>query len=500
MMIYNKIHSLFRLLSNINNLSRKELLLFGTVIFSLKILMVLVINTLDWSEGISFYTNAGDDGQYIGYSENLYQTGEYFYDFGNSGIKNHFFRMPGITFLYYPFRFLFNQVTTINLIVIAQVLLSTCAVIKFLKLINKYLKINNFFFVFFSVFYLYSSFLESSLMTESLGVSSLILCLYYTDVALSANIKNDILRNLAIGGFFLMWMIFLRPFMLPFLLLLTFYVLFKKRRMFYVIIFTLPFLIVDGLWTFRNYYYHNEVVFLQRSLNWFDNGNKSLKSKVVFIKSFGFGWVNFEENSEATWFNNQYEASSVKIPPNSIFPKRTFVGDLSMDSLVKARSLMHQVVNEDLDNNLRIKSDLEAARILDKFVYTLKKEKPFDYYILNRVRLLFSFLEPNTPKLFIHGPYPLNILVSKIDVLFSCLIKYLGFLGLILIFIINLKKMQIHILFLSVPIYLFILFPFILRIDETRFFYLSSPFLTIGLIYFFMKIEQLFRYSFNKLL
>jgi len=479
MMIYNQIERFFRKYSNLSNLSRNEYYALGGVIFLLKISMVLLISFLDWKEGLSFYTNAGDDGQYIGYSENLYKTGEYFYDFGKTGVKDYFFRMPGITFLYYPLRFFFNQAITINLVVIIQVLLSTIATLKFIELINKYFKVNNLLFLFFSVFYAYTAFLDASLMTESLALSSLLLCFYYLEKALSVEIKKSSFKFLFFSGFFLTWMIFLRPFMIPFLLLLVGTVFIKKRKVIYCFIFTLPFLLIDGAWLYRNYKNHNEFIVLQNSMNWIENGNKSLPAKMNFIQSFGFTAVNFEENSESTWFNNRFEARSVKIPPNSIFSERTFVGEMTLDSLIRARELMHRVVDKSLPPKERIASDKEAARILNKFVYTLKEENPFDYYLGNRIRLFFSFLEPNTPKLFKHGPYPINIAISFMDVLFSILIKYGGLIGLFYLFFRRYKDLTYYILYLSVPVYLFILFPIVLRLDETRFFYLSYPFLLI---------------------
>lgn len=479
MMIYNQIARFFRKYSNLSNLSLNEYYILGLIIFFVKLLMVVLISFLDWKEGVSFYTNAGDDGQYIGYSENLYQTGEYFYDFGKTGVKDYFFRMPGITFLYYPLRFVFNQTITINLVVIIQVLLSTIATLKFIELINKYFKVNNLLFLFFSVLYAYTAFLDASLMTESLALSSLLLCFYYLDKALSIEIRKTTFKFLFFAGFFLTWLIFLRPFMVPFLFLLLVFIFIRKSKLIYLVIFSLPFLLIDGAWLYRNYTNHNELIFLQKSLNWYKVGSKSLASKVEFVKSFGFVAVNFEENSHSTWFNNRFEAPSVKIPPNSIFPERTFVGEMTLDSLIRARELMHKVVDKSLPPQERIASDKEAARILNKFTLTLKEENPFDYYLMNRIRLFFSFLEPNTPKLFKHGPYPVNIAISFMDVIFSVLIKYGGLIGLFYLFFRRFKDLTYYIFYLSVPVYLFILFPIVLRLDETRFFYLSYPFLLI---------------------
>lgn len=489
MMIFSQIQRFFYKYNNLSNLTSNEYYSLGVLIFLLKLLMVVLISFLDWKEGLSFYTNAGDDGQYIGYSENLFQEGEYYYDSGNSGNKNYFFRMPGITFLYLPLRFLFNQNITLNLFVILQVLLSTFALIKFLKLVNQYLKVNNLIFLFFSTFYLYSSYFESSLMTESLALSSLLLCLYYIDRAFHLETKKYMITSFLLAGFFLMWLIFLRPYMVPFLLLFAGYIIIKKSKVLYLIIFLLPFFIIDGVWTFRNYYNYNEIMPLQSSADWF-NSSKSGASKTKFIQAFGFKWVNFEENSHSAWFNNFYEAPSINIPSDDIFPKRTFVGDLTIDSLIKARIKLHEVDDIKLDHDLRLKSDKEAARILDKFVLSLKTDRPFDYYVLNRVRLLFRFLKPNTPKLFKHGPYPFNIIVTKVDVLFSVLLKYVGLIGLLILLVRNFKKLDILILFLSVPIFLFLFFPIVLRIDETRFFYLSIPFLIVGLVYLFSIFQK----------
>lgn len=481
MMMYKQIILFIKKYSFISQLSKRELFIFGFIVFVLKLLMVLLINFLDWSEGVSFYTNAGDDGQYIGYSENLYQTGEYFFDFGNSGTKDYFFRMPGITFLYYPIRFLFNQQVTINLIVVIQVLLSTIATFKFLQLINKYFKINNLLFLCLSVFYFYTAYLDASLMTESLGLSSLLFSIYYLDKGISEYSKSNF-KNLLTSGFFITWLVFLRPFMVPFLILFSGYIFFKSRKLKLILAFILPFLVIDGLWLFRNVYFHNEFVVLQKSYNWQNNGSKSLSSKFKFIQSFGLKIVNFEEGNHAAWFNNQFEAPSVKIPSNDIFPSRIFVGEMTIDSLILARKLMHQVVDKKLDPKIRIESDKESARILNKFVSTLKSENPFDYYFFNRVRLLMSFLEPNTHKLFLHGPYPYNIIVSYMHILFSVIVKYGGLLGLVYLFFRKLKDVHLIVLFSSTPIFLFILFPFVLQLDETRFFYLSYPILIMLLL------------------
>jgi len=490
MMIFNQIKNLVHKYGNIGNLSKKELFLFGIIIFVTKLLMVLTISYFDWSEGLSFYTNAGDDGQYIGYSENLFQTGEYFYDFGNSGSKDYFFRMPGITFLYLPLRFIFSQTVTINLVVILQVLLATFATLKFLELANKYFKVNNLLFLIFSVFYFYSAYLESSLMTESLGLSSLLLCIFYLDKALCIQELKAVKKYLIIGGLFLTWLIFLRPYMVPFIFVFLVYIFLKKRKFLYVLFFLFPFLIIDGFWVCRNYVIDNELIVLQKGLNWQDKVSKSMSSKYNFLKNFGFKMVYFEEDNHATWFNSEIEAPLVKIPPNSIFPERTFIGGLTIDSLIKARSLMHKAIDVRLDGKTRLDSDIEAARILDEFVLKLKEEYPFDYYIGNRIRILLKFIEPNTPNVIIHGPYPFNIVSSKLEVIFGILIKYGGLLSLMILFLFNFRKQSKLFLFFSVPIYIFVLFPLTLQINEVRYFYLAYPFLLLLLLHLFSFIKK----------
>jgi len=427
----------------------------------------------------------GDDRVYMEYCENFFNYGTYFIKLGE--IVDYTFRMPAFNLIYYPLRLFLSKDLTMDGIVILQVTIAgICSY--FLAKISFFLFSSKkiFYLTFFiSLFGFLNTFYISILFREGFAYSSIIFGVYFYLKGLSSKKKIDFL----ISGFFITWLIFLRPysgvlFVLMSSILLYFFYFKKRITLGSFIFFNSFFVIFISLWTIRNYKLTDRFIPLETSSGWM-NESEALNAKVRFIKSFGFHWEDWVEGSQGGWLTY----TNVKLDKNtinSIFPKRTFNGDLNPDSLVKLKYHYNLFLRSGYVENREFHGE-KATRLFDKFIIELKKNRILDYYFLNRLRVLKSFLNNNTSKDLKNIKYPFNVILFFFETYFNLIIKILGFISLILL----VKKFYKNLLILSLivffPVFIVSFFCLYGGSDESRFYFLCVPFLIISSSYLVMR-------------
>jgi hypothetical protein len=424
----------------------------------------------------------GDDVTYMSFTENIFLTGNYCVKTG--AVYDYTFRMPGFAFLYVPIRFFTNKIITMNCIVIIQVVLSGIAAYCLARLAKNIFKNNHIFYFVYLLTTLgfYLPMYNNILVTESLATSFLIFSFYFLFQAFDTKKSSLFL----VSGFFMTWLIFLRAFMIVIfivtILLIIWYVFNKVTKIKNLIFFMLPFLLIDGAWATRNYYKLQRFYPLESSVNANECNLKCIAASAHFIQAFGFQWEQWARDSERGWL----ESNNLKaMKKNSIFPPRTFNGGLTIDSLLKARECIQLANNFNLGIDERTFADKNATRLLNKFITELKKNRPWDYYLFNKLRSVRSFLSENLYYPLISLPFPMNGILVFIDLFIDKFLKFVGLFGAFFILFKFYRDYITVFIITSVPFFLLALFPVFLGDDEHREFFMAYPFLIISSAYFF---------------
>jgi hypothetical protein len=432
----------------------------------------------------------GDDVTYIEFCENIFKINSYAVQVGSS--LDYTFRMPGLAFIYVPVRFFCSQELTLNLIVFFQIIFSAVTMYLLALLAEDIFKSKRVFFIVFITasldFYMPSY--NRLLMTESLGISSMIASVYFFNKFFKFNQRAD---YLLLSGIFITWTIFLRPYMLVFYFMLCLLIVIHKNGSFIInlrniILFTIPFIISDGIWIYRNYKITTCFIPLQTSNNWADSTSKSYKQALEFIKDFGFHWEQWVRDSESGWL---FSDGTIK-DRHSIFKDRTFNGDLTIDSLITARRDVAISMNKSIIEQERVKADNNAYRIFLKFSEALKNQRPLDYYLINRVRLIKNFYVEQLYYPMFKLKFPINACLLVAHSFIDNLIKIIGWIGIVYVIKSRRKSLYLFTLIAFVPLFITLLFPIYIRSDESRFLVLAYPFLIIASSAF---IDKLIVYS-----
>lgn len=475
-------------LSKLDNWKYLPFLLIILGIIS-KWLHFLIIHFLYGNNSPHLYNHfVGDDKFYMDFCENFFSKGTYFVKTFQG--YDYTFRMPAFNLLYYPFRLFLNKEYTMDAIIIFQTTLSGI-VCFYLANISKILFQSKkvFYLVFFiSCFGFLNAFNNHLLMRESLAFSSIILSIYL----LLKGLGNQNGIYFIFSGFFMTWLIFLRPYTIVLYALLfcvlVLYIYKKKITLKNFILFNLIFTILISMWTIRNYTFTHRFIPLESSVSWVNN-SKPLKAKINFIKDFGFHWEAWRLDSQSGWLNDT-EAKTDFETIHRIFPERTFNGDLTSDSLIKLK-YHYNLFENSLNIDEKLIHENQSLRLFNKFSFELKNDRPFDYYFLNRIRILKSFLGTNTFSQLSRLKYPFNVLCVFSETFYNYVLKIIGIFGLFLIIFHYKKNYLLLSCTVFFPLFILFFFPIYGGADEGRFFFLATPFLIIStcysLLYLFKK-------------
>ncbi len=456
--------------SRIINLNRTKLylLLFGiAVVLKSFYFYVGMLSDVPPSENQIWHLN-GDELDYVTLSENLHNLGVYGFKTGDN-TWNYTFRMPGLAVVYNPLRLMLSKEDTVTTIIVLQVLLSAlCCLVVFIISCHFFKRLTSCLitYILFTCS-LYTSQFNGQFICESLAAFAFLF-----------GILLQLRKKYVISGLFYTWLIFLRPFMIVGVALLIFYEIFKNRELYKALLLTLPIFLLISIWTYRNYRLTNKFIPLQSSLEWY-NSSQSLTSRIVFIKALGYPWVWWNSN-EHGWFLNENTGGNynpvyvlpigVKRPSDDIFDKSIFSSDFTLDSLKKARELSIKVIDTTLSTADRTRCDKESARLLNWFIRKYREKHPFKYHIINPLNISIRFLNQPRSQSVMSLKYPFNLLLRGIDAFFNYFIIISGLLGVVLLFL-KTRINQFNVLhFISlISLFIILLFPFYLRIDEAKF-------------------------------
>ena len=343
-------------------------------------------------------------------------------------------------------------------------------------------------------------------MSESFCVSSLIFSTYF----FVNYFKKRDLKQLFFSGLFLTWGIFLRPVFLPLLAFYTALLIFQAYTLKLPILkaslfFVASFIMIEGTWIIRNYSMYKKLVILTPSI-WEEK--EQLVSAASFIQSWGGDLSPGTDNSFLPFL---YFGK----PPNTL-PDYIYTSKFNRDSLVNLIANYSSVIKDSTISD----SDVRRKNIVSRFneySLSIKKEKPFVYYIVSPLTYLKLFLRPfqkynniigysyykrgllnyiNRVYYVLNKCYMVKLLTVLYTVFYYCTL-FFGILGMFSLVKLCLKNPLILIL-IVIPAYTILIHTVILRLSMNRYIMPAWPFLIACMAYFLIKIRDLLQRKFQK--
>ena len=441
----------------------------------------------------TIYVKAGDTDSYIAPVENLISKGAYSPDF----------RMPGYGALYFLFRLLLPLRSALNFLALTQLLLGAVSVYFLALAIRDIFRRDDLFYIMFYGYLLstYTSIFDVLILTESLAVSSLIFAVFC--FIRGTHKCNNVL--LFLSGFFLTWSIFLRPFLLPLMVffIVALFLSFTRNAVYCsskaikaVVVFLLPFLLIDGAWMVRNHRLYNKIIPLQQNVYYLDSKKDRIQMGLWdFIKSWGGDCVSWNPQAEINWFEYTKHVDNIKIPGY------IYTSKFNYDDLVDVKKYIAFSKDETLPLSERNRFGQLAADKLSEYTESIKKEKPYLYYVSARLQLVKKFLlHSGTYNLFSKTIRELNIAEIMFKLLMTLVYFFVvifGFIGVVFLFF---KGCCLNDKFLiaAIPLYIITFFPIVFAIIEYRYFVTAYPFMLACAVYVFVQIYDVAIISLRK--
>lgn len=448
------------------------ILILALLATAFKVAMVYQVSPTGFTaeENVGWYFS--DEKEYFACAENTATEGRHYFDSG--GIEKTNFRMPGMSVVYVPLRFILSPSQALFMHGIFQLLLSVLAA---LLMADMAYRITRSRLVFYFAFLALSvtghiNYYLPFFITESLAIS-LTMILFYLVYRYHKEYR-PLWGWLA--GAALTWLVFLKPYMGIVLPLFGLFLLIRSLQDGTSVIktllpFILPFMLIDGAWTARNKIVADTWQPFQSSLDWYKS-NPGVAARMSFVKDFGLPTEYWLPGLEHTWFMDE----TFPRPNDSVFAGRIFVGNYNLDSLKQARH--HLLKSEELTGDQAEFHGLSAARILNGMRQVLKEEHPLEYHLWNRLRLIPRFVDqplgyPNLKT----ANYPINVGYVLLDSAAYYSIMALFVLS-ILAFLIRMKPDDSwYWMAFFIPAFFLLFFTGLLRTNELRFFNIAVPFI-----------------------
>lgn len=478
------------------NINSKKWIFFGILIKSAFFCYFLYLGHTNYPTEYQnlIYVECPDTPSFLQPIENLLAHGNYIGDANDQW--SQVTRMPGYGFIYLILRILFSPENSKIALVLLQ-LVSSGASVFFLSHIAFYMfKIRGVFIITFIAYSIspFVNFYDICLLSESFGTNSLIISIYFF---FKYNETNKPI-NLFASGLLFTLTVLLKPVVLLLFFVFSSYLGYKFLKennkirlqpiLNSIIIFSWSLLLFECFWIARNYYHFNKIIPLQYNAWLMETGEplKDVKFHAYrWVASVGGDMIYYRSSTLGAWLHKNKFSDKGWMPPQSIYTSK-----YNYDSLLITREKFItylnnpiHITNEDSGSKENIAQAIDLNRTFDKYYASHMKEKPFHYYISNRLSLLKSFLVHSGSS---YLPYKnieelkkeyFSLMLKALWSLIYWLVLILGLIGLLGLIS---KKTPESIFTLFTILYLILVFPFIVRVIDIRYLNLAFPFLTIS--------------------
>lgn len=415
----------------------------------------------------------GDTKGYLDPVEHLLAEGSYKPDY----------RMPGVAAPYWLFRQFLDVGASRDAMVLLQWLLSALNVYVLALIALRMSGSERVALVVFAAFLLSanSSWFDAMIASDSLAVSSFIFHAYFLQRAMDTAER----KHLLLSGLCLAWFIFLRPVgaaLLPFVAILLHRYTTKGQRARAILLFLLPFIVLDAAWTIRNHRVNERFSPLTND-GWFPaEFSVEIRAHVMhFMQGYGGNYIWWAPGTEIRWFGvwkggPTLDDEGRKAPPP---PAYAFVPGYTMDSLMTMSERIRRV-NGGLLPTADSLTEIGAINAtMDRYAALYKDQAPFNYHVLSRLRMLKNLVWQHGTEGMIIKPFATLPLWAKLfklmQVAFYLFTTTMGAVAVV----VYLWRWQhaptiLHAWLPFTVAYLVLVFPIGLRMCEWR--YMAHPF------------------------
>ncbi len=433
----------------------------------------------------TWWGTSGDTNSYLWPIENLVDHGKYYLDY----------RMPGYGIFYLPLYFLFPKVVAINILLAIQLIVASISNYLLALIARKIFKTDALFYLTFYLYGLsiYSNMFDETVLTESFTTSFFIISIYFFIKFFET---KKVIFLIIVGGL-LADIIFMRPVFFPtifFYWLILIFQFFKQKKSLLKFSFLLfiPFVIFESSWIIRNYVQHNvfapffATIAKSKSSYFYPNATDS--GVCSFLQSFG-GNIDYSAPNAEIRCLGFGENSNFNDHP--IMPSYIYTSKFNADSVAIIRKKFETVLYDTTTTQEQKVAKLEPVyNELNSFAASIKKEKPFVYYLISpAINFKRFFVHSGTYNLFAQATNQLNLIQLGIKIFYTFFYWFVFLLGVIGIFMQfrNLFQMKITALMLLLVGYTGLIHPIVLRVCEVRYFVPMFPFVTLFAAYALWK-------------
>jgi hypothetical protein len=401
------------------------------------------------------FIKSADHGEYITPIDNFIEKGTY----SLNGSKEFYAgRLPGFIFPYIIFRAIFSEATStilLGIFILALSIISSYVLALLLYNLTKkrWSFITGFLLINFVPYFWHY---EWTLHASSLGVSCLILFVYYFHIYITLQNK----KHLIYAGFFLAWLVFLRGFCLVYLpIAIIFLFAFDKKSgknlkqmALGAFLFLLPFTVVETAWVTRNFISLHKFIPLQTSFvpggdsKNQEYGYRSItKYSLTKVRELIFAWGGenawYFPDSDISWFawkGGNYK-STVK------FEESIFYDGFNLDTLFALRNDVIFSYRDSLSDaqhdSIESKISRTAIHLKEKF----KTNKPLYFYFYAPIKRINNYLIQNTTQDWPGPAYSNSNIIQKTVKSVSLVTYFLLLLQIVLFPFLYFRKQKLYV-------------------------------------------------------
>ncbi len=346
-----------------------------------------------------WYFETADTHSYIDPIEGLITNGTYYPDY----------RMPGVGAPYLIFRQFWGRHTSLDAMVALQALLSGIGVylIALLGLRHTGSHVTALVLYVLALVSTYSCWYDTSMTSDSLAVSVLVIHVFLLQQA----IDTKSTKLLVAAGLFLTWIVFLRPVAALLLVPAPVLVLWfwsPKWSIKAVVLFLLPFSVLDTAWIIRNWRAHGEFNPLTNEGIMPDEiGGRPRGYVMRFLQGYGGNYIWWEPGADIRWFGMweggaaaDNEGRNAKAPP-----AYAYVPGYTKDSLLAVSEQIRIFESGSLSDADSLAIIGEVNSKLDRYATLYKEGAPFNYHVLSRFRMIEYLITQNGTETLFSRPF-----------------------------------------------------------------------------------------------
>lgn len=364
--------------------------------------------------------NTPDTHSYFDPVERVLEGGEYKPDY----------RMPGIGVPYFLFRQVLGPVASRDAMVVLQWLLSGISVY-LLALIalritgSKTVALTTYVIFLVSTF---TSWHDTSLSTDSLAVSALIIHVFL----LQRSIDERSQWKLLAAGLVFTWFIFLRP-VASLLLFPAALLLYLKwtgvRSIRPAVLFLLPFVLIDGAWTWRNWRSNHELNLLTNEGVMPDDIATSTRGYLMrFVQGYGGDYNWWVPGADIRWYGEwsgigQTDDEGRKAAPP---PDYAYVEGYTKDSLLAIGEKVRLMESGAMTPEDSLAAVADITSTVDRYTTLYRQKAPFNYHVMSRIRPIEYMVVQNGTEVLFPQSFGALPLWKKLFKLLQMLIYFFG--------------------------------------------------------------------------